>query len=142
MFQIISSVSYLLSSIMNCVSHLVKESIPNYLHNLPVPDSVLGWFSLSLSDWAKLVPFGVAVGGLSYLSLQARIKNLHRSYSHDSVFQGLANSPVVGPAIKEKLSMLPGFKPNRVNETIKMECAKVVDSVDIEDMGDKGVFCR
>merc|ERR1712110_813634 len=28
---------------------------------------VLGWFSLSLSDWAKLVPFGVAVGGLSYL---------------------------------------------------------------------------
>ena len=38
--------------------------------------------------------------------------------------------------------MLPGFKPNRVNETIKMECAKVVDSVDIEDMGDKGVFCR
>ena len=67
MFQIISSVSYL---IMNCVSHLVKESIPNYLHSLPVPDSVLGWFSLSLSDWAKLVPFGVAVGGLSYLSLQ------------------------------------------------------------------------
>ena len=70
MFQIISSVSYLLSSIMNCVSHLVKESIPNYLHSLPVPDSVLGWFSLSFSDWAKLVPFGVAVGGLSYLSLQ------------------------------------------------------------------------
>merc|ERR1719232_1825643 len=107
---------------MNCVSHLVKESIPNYLHNLPVPDSVLGWFSLSISDWVKLLPFGVAVGGLSYLSLQ-----------------GLANSPVVGPAIKEKLSMLPGFKPNRCNNTIKMECAKVVDSVDI---GDKGVFCR
>ena len=38
--------------------------------------------------------------------------------------------------------MLPGFKPNRVNSNIKMECAKVVDSVDIEDMGDKGVFCR
>ena len=38
--------------------------------------------------------------------------------------------------------MLPGFKPNRVNANIKMECAKVVDSVDIEDMGDKGVFCR
>ena len=38
--------------------------------------------------------------------------------------------------------MLPGFKPNRCNNTIKMECAKVVDSVDIEDMGDKGVFCR
>ena len=48
----------------------------------------------------------------------------------------------MGPVIKEKLSMLPGMKPNRVNETIKMECAKVVDTVDIEDMGDKGVFCR
>ena len=25
---------------------------------------------------------------------------------------------------------------------IKMECPKVVDTIDIEDMGDKGVFCR
>ena len=58
------------------------------------------------------------------------------------MIQGLANAPVVGPALKEKLSMLPGMKPNRVNETIKMECPKVVDTVDIEDMGDKGVFCR
>ena len=62
-----------LSIIMNAVSHLVKESIPAYLHNLPVPDSLLGWFSLSISDWARLVPFGVAVGGLSYLSLQVVI---------------------------------------------------------------------
>ena len=57
-------------------------------------------------------------------------------------FQGLANAPVVGPAIKEKLSMLPGMKPNRVNECIKLDSNKVVDTVDIEDMGDKGVFCR
>lgn len=62
-----------LSIIMNAVSHLVKESIPSYLHSLPVPDSLLGWFSLSISDWARLVPFGVAVGGLSYLSLQVVI---------------------------------------------------------------------
>ena len=44
--------------------------------------------------------------------------------------------------MKDKLSMLPGMKGNRVNETIKMDCGKVVDTVDIEDMGDKGVFCR
>ena len=56
---------------MLAVSHLVKESLPAYLHSLPLPDTVIGWFSLSLSDWARLVPFGVAVGGLSYLSLQA-----------------------------------------------------------------------
>merc|ERR1719337_24686 len=56
--------------------------------------------------------------------------------------QGLANTPVVGPVVKEKLAMLPGMKENRVNTTVKMDCAKVVDTVDIEDMGDKGVFCR
>ena len=111
---------------MNAVSHLVKESLPNYFHNLPIPDTFFGWFSLSISDWMRLVPFGVAVGGLSYLSLQ-----------------GLANSPVVGPVVKEKLSMLPGMKDkNRVNNTVKMEQAKVVDTIDIEDLGDKGVFCR
>ena len=38
--------------------------------------------------------------------------------------------------------MLPGMRGNRLNETIKMDCGKVVDTVDIEDMGDKGVFCR
>ena len=58
------------SDIMNCVAHLVKETVPNYLHNLPLPDTLLGWFSLGVSDWAKLIPFGVAVGGLSYLSVQ------------------------------------------------------------------------
>ena len=58
------------------------------------------------------------------------------------IWKGLANTPVVGPVVKEKLAMLPGMKENRVNTTIKMDCAKVVDTVDIEDMGDKGVFCR
>ena len=39
--------------------------------------------------------------------------------------------------------MLPGMKDkSRVNNTIKMDQAKVVDTIDIEDMGDKGVFCR
>merc|ERR1719282_702977 len=37
---------------------------------------------------------------------------------------------------------VPGFKPPRCNNTVKMECAKVVDTIDVEDMGDKGVFCR
>merc|ERR1712107_935117 len=53
-------------------------------------------------------PFGVAVGGLSYLSIQ-----------------GLVHSPVVGPFLREKLSMLPGMQDPRVNSCIKMDCAKV-----------------
>ena len=68
---------------MECVSNLVRKSLPGYLENLPIPDSIGGWFSLGVADWARLVPFGVAVGGLTYLSLQ-----------------GLANTPVVGPPIK------------------------------------------
>ena len=74
------------------MNHLVTESLPGYLKGLPIPnsvrshldtchsifsakyapmdDQVLGWFSLSVGDWARLVPFGVAVGGLSYLSIQ------------------------------------------------------------------------
>ena len=71
--------------IMNAVSHLVKESLPNYLHNLPIPDSFFGWFSLGITDWVKLVPFGVAVGGLSYLSLQvSRALSLSEKYLHFS----------------------------------------------------------
>ena len=27
---------------MQAVSHLVKESLPNYLRDLPIPDSILG----------------------------------------------------------------------------------------------------
>ena len=116
MFQIISSVSYLLSSIMNCVSHLVKESIPNYLHNLPVPDSVLGWFSLSLSDWAKLVPFGVAVGGLSYLSLQARTINLHH-IDHVPVnlyFRVSLILPSLGRLSRRNSPCFPGLNPTEL----------------------------
>ena len=89
MFQIISSVSYLLCSIMNCVSHLVKESIPNYLHNLPIPDTILGWFSLSIGDWARLVPFGVAVGGLSYLSLQVSFSFIVNNFFTELQFRDL-----------------------------------------------------
>jgi hypothetical protein len=46
--------------------------------------------------------------------------------------QGLANAPVVGPVIREHMKSLPGLKAARVNNTIKMDCGKVVDTVDIE----------
>ena len=68
---------------MEAISSLVKVSLPEYLSNLPIPNSFGGWFSLGLGDWARLVPFGVCVGGLSYLSLQ-----------------GLAAAPGIGPVLK------------------------------------------
>ena len=68
---------------MSIVSHVVKVSLPDYLAGLPLPDSVLGWFGLSVGDWARLLPFGVVVGGISYLSLK-----------------GLCATPTVGPLIQ------------------------------------------
>ena len=71
---------------MDPLHHLIRVSLPNYFRDLPIPDTFGGWFSLGIGDWLRLIPFGVTVGGLSYLSLQ-----------------GLVNSPVIGPAIKASI---------------------------------------
>jgi len=110
---------------MESLSNVVRVSLPNYLRDLPIPTTVFGWFQLGLGDWAKLLPFGTVAAGISYLAVQ-----------------GLANAPGVGPVIKEKLKKVPGFKPNKVNCCIKQDSPKVVDILDMEDLGDKGVFCR
>ena len=72
---------------MESVSNVVQGTLPNYLKDLPIPKTVLGWFSLGISDWMRILPFGIwnlaAVGGLSYVTLQA-----------------LSNAPGIGPAIK------------------------------------------
>ena len=38
---------------------------------------------------------------------------------------------------QEKLKKVPGFKPNQVNACVKKDSPKVVDMVDMEDLGDK-----
>ena len=68
---------------MSCVAHVVKVSLPHYLQELPIPDSVLGWFQLGVGDWARILPFGIVVGGLSYLSLK-----------------GLCSTPGIGPVLQ------------------------------------------
>ena len=45
-------------------------------------------------------------------------------------------------SFQDKLKKMPGFKPAPCNPGIKKEEGKVVNTIDIEDMGDKGVFCR
>jgi hypothetical protein len=39
--------------------------------------------------------------------------------------------------VQDKLKKVPGFKSGHVNHCQKKDCAKVVDSVDMEDLGDK-----
>ena len=43
---------------------------------------------------------------------------------------------------QEKVSKLPGFGPKQVNHCIKKNESKVVDTIDIEDMGDKVSFSK
>ena len=57
--------------------------MPNYLRDLPIPTTLFGWFKLGLCDWIRLVPFGTVAASVTFLAVQ-----------------GLANTPVVGPAIK------------------------------------------
>ena len=73
---------------MECISTAVRVSLPGYLKELPIPNTFIGWFSLSIGDWARLLPFGVAVGGFSYLTIQ-----------------GLLNAPVVGPVLQVSVSL-------------------------------------
>ena len=68
---------------MEALSSLVRKTLPDYLSSLPIPNSVGGWFSLGLGDWIRLIPFGAAVGGLSYISVK-----------------GLAAAPGIGPVIQ------------------------------------------
>lgn len=97
---------------MQLLSGLVKTTLPNYLAGLPIPDSFGGWFRLGFTDWLSLIPPTAAVGGLVYVSY-------------------LAFCPEARP------------KPStKVNRSIRMAEAKVVDMIDIEDIAEKAAFCR
>lgn len=99
---------------MEPISHTIKVSLPNYLASLPIPDSVGGWFRLGVRDWISLLPLGAAVGGLTYVTYKAFCTNAR-------------------PA---------SDKSGTINPNIKKNVEKVVDSFDLEDIGDKVAFCR
>uniref|UniRef100_A0A0A9Y1K6 CDGSH iron-sulfur domain-containing protein 2 n=1 Tax=Lygus hesperus TaxID=30085 RepID=A0A0A9Y1K6_LYGHE len=91
---------------MEPVHNLLKVQVPNYLSNLPLPNSISGWFKLSIKDWANLVPFFALVGGAGYITYRA-------------------------------------FRPKQVcNPCFKKDDPKVVNVVNIEELGEKTAFCR
>ncbi|KAK7574146.1 hypothetical protein V9T40_011337 [Parthenolecanium corni] len=53
---------------MESASNVVKVSLANYLANLPLPNTFLGWFTIGFRGWLKLIPFFSAVGGVSYVT--------------------------------------------------------------------------
>jgi len=103
-------------SSMELLSNLVRVSLPNYLAGLPIPQTFGGWFKLGLGDWVSLVPFGATVAGVSYLTY-GKLKSL-----------GVAG-------VKKPIKTV-------VNLEINKENPKLVDTVDVEDIAGKAVYCR
>jgi len=105
---------------MQCLSNLIRETIPNYLRDLPVPDSFGGLFQLGFSDLLRLTPLIAVISGSTYYTVRY-----------------LRGEPEGGPGEPK-----PVGKRGKVNLNIKKDSSKVVDTCDIEEIGDKKVFCR
>ncbi|KAH8272075.1 hypothetical protein KR026_002442 [Drosophila bipectinata] len=101
---------------MEPLSQLVKSTLPNYLSNLPIPDSFGGWFKLSFKDWLALIPPTVVVAGIGYTGYLAFC-----------------------PAAQARCSAV---KSGRCNNQIRKHEPKVVDTIDVEDIAEKAAFCR
>lgn len=101
---------------MESISTLVKISLPKYLENLPLPNSISGFSKLSVQDWLSLIPFVGTVSLVVYVT------------SH-TFQQKWAKYKKSGHGC-------------RINYLIKPECEKVVDIEDIEDLGEKVAYCR
>jgi len=97
---------------MQPLAHLVKVTIPDYLANLPIPDTFGGWFRLGFKDWLSLIPPAALGAGLGY--------TFYRAFC-----------PKARPAVS-----------GRTNHTIQLSNPKIVDSIDVEDIAEKAVLCR
>ncbi|CAH0552780.1 unnamed protein product [Brassicogethes aeneus] len=97
---------------MYIAATLVKETVPNYLSSLPIPNSVGGWFHLGVKEWMALVPPTAALAGFTYITYRAFC-------------------PHGRPC-----------PTGKVNASILKSNPKVVDTIDVEDIAEKAAFCR
>lgn len=101
---------------MEGVSRLIKVQFPYYLKSLPIPSTFGGFAKLSGNEWVQLVPFVVTTSVVVYLVISAILpSNSKPSKKADSDW---------------------------VNKTKQKEKDKVADIIQIEDLGEKTVFCR
>lgn len=115
---------------MEALSNVIKVSIPSYFANLPVPSSISGFAQLSVRDWLSLVPAAGAFAFVVYASAQVykEKKPVVIKFLHEKGVIA-APAPVKAPV-------------GRCNDLVNMDCDKVVDKLDIEDLGNKAVLCR
>ncbi|CAD5111071.1 DgyrCDS419 [Dimorphilus gyrociliatus] len=99
---------------MESLHNLVRISLPNYLKNLPIPDSFAGLFKLNASEIIKLLPFLGIVSFSVYITYK-----------------------VTCPAANRRST-----KTLKCNPSICKEKEKVVDFVEIEEICKKVSYCR
>ncbi|CCI44825.1 unnamed protein product [Albugo candida] len=107
---------------MDVIRQYVKVQLPRYLRNLPLPRTFSGFLKLKQDEWMYLAPFLITVGLILY-----------------SFF-----CPSGGKTPTKRKT-----PPPRINGSIKLSSAKVVDTLkitDVEDLCAKGdgkcVMCR
>uniref|UniRef100_A0A1A9VVV1 CDGSH iron-sulfur domain-containing protein 2 homologue n=1 Tax=Glossina austeni TaxID=7395 RepID=A0A1A9VVV1_GLOAU len=93
---------------------LIKTTLPNYLSGLPIPDTFTGWFKLSFTDWLSLVPPAAVAAGLGYTFYLAYCPEARKGCTASG----------------------------RCNQSVRKSEAKVVDTIDVEDIAEKAAFCR
>ena len=52
----------------------------------------------------------------------------------------LTDELIINYQFQNTMSKVPGFQPARINNQIKLDSPKVVDTVEIEDLGDKVIL--
>lgn len=103
--------------IPNLLVHILNSTpqiqLPGYLRALPLPRTFGGFLDLTREEWLTLLPFFITMAILFYLMVV----------------------PFANLCFKKE-------KRPRINRKQQMDAPKVATKFDIEDLGDKKVFCR
>lgn len=70
---------------MNGISGLVKDTLPNYLSSLPIPDSFTGWFKLSCkcNNHIHITPHSITFApAFLQFEVQKSLENVTFCYSN------------------------------------------------------------
>ena len=99
---------------MEVVSRIMKVQLPNYLRSLPIPSTIGGFFKLSGTELVQLVPFVVTTSVVVYLVVSSLVPSKPKKKKDE----------------------------DWVNKDKQKEKEKVADIIEIEDLGEKTVYCR
>jgi len=94
------------------VAYIVRDVVPNYLTKVPIPRSLRDCTNLTRGDWMHLICFSAAFGGFVYVVT----KPFYDTYI-------------------TKTSVM-------INKSVRKFDRRVIDTIDIEDLGEVTNFCR